>query len=225
MKTIAAAVACVVGASLAVEAGAGPEWMESGDAGNLPASAQAPTGGTTLAKISGELGGAAPRGGSMGDFQDMYEIIIKDVDEFSATVTDDAGGPTFDTQLWLFDAAGRGVLGNNDSSVSPVNGGSAFGNMATDATGSRVMGTGRYFLAISGLGSSPLDGAGNLIFNIASGTEVSGPDGSTMPISGWTGPGATGFYTITLTGASFVPAPGAGALLAIAGTLGLRRRR
>lgn len=220
-----AAAACAVGLSLGAGAHAGPEWMETGDAGNLPASAQAPVGGTTLAKISGELEGAVPRGGSAGDFQDMYEIVIKDVDAFSAVVTADTGGPTFDTQLWLFDATGRGVLGNNDSSISPVAGGSGFESMATDATNARVMGPGRYFLAISGLGSVPLDGLGNPIFDFASATEVSGPDGSPMPIAGWSGPGATGVYTITLTGASFVPSPGAAGLFMVAGAAGLRRRR
>jgi hypothetical protein len=42
----------------------------------------------------------------------MYAIYIEDPATFSATTV---GGATFDTQLWLFDANGKGVVANDDS--------------------------------------------------------------------------------------------------------------
>ena len=65
------------------------------------------------------------------------------------------------------------------------------------------------------------------IFDFATTTEISGPDGpgGALPITGWSGQGETGFYTIRLVGAEFVPGPGALAVFGAAGLMGRRRRR
>ena len=50
-----------------------------------------------------------------GDDQDLYRICLEGGGSFSATTV---GGTELDTQLFLFDAAGRGVYGNDDSQAT-----------------------------------------------------------------------------------------------------------
>ena len=163
-----------------------------------------------------------------GDIQDMYQIMITNPQGFSAWTSGDQGGAggsaSFDTQLWLFDINGLGVLGNDDNP-----GGSPFHSGITvpadDGTGSAPAGPGLYYLAISGFNDDPLSASGAIFFQ-DSFDEVSGPDGpgGNSAISGWGGGGETGSYDIFLKGASFVPEPGTLGLLA-AGALALVRRR
>jgi hypothetical protein len=77
-------------------------WSEQGDAGDLPETAQS-TGNGALAQIQGNLSA---------DDVDMYAIYITDPANFSASTV---GGATFDTQLWLFDSDGKGVVFNDDA--------------------------------------------------------------------------------------------------------------
>jgi hypothetical protein len=80
-------------------------WDETinggGDAGELPETAQS-TGSGALTAIRGEM---------EADGVDMYAIYISDPSVFSATLR---CGALFDTQLFLFDANGRGVVHNDD---------------------------------------------------------------------------------------------------------------
>lgn len=223
--------ALAVAASAASLALAGPEWTEMGDAGDATTSAQSPinAGGGPLAGVKGMLEGPPPPRG-IGDFEDVYRIIIKDFENFSAfVVSNDSGVPTFDTQLFLFDEFGLGILGNDDISGGSPNGESGFFNTSTDGSGDAVVGNGIYFLAISGAGNDPLNAFGQPIFAFATPGEVSGADGSTAPpeLFGWSGSGVIGEYTIQLTGASYfdIPAPGAAGLFALAGLTASRRRR
>jgi len=219
---------CAAFASVAL---AGPEWTEMSDAGDLPGGSQSPIspGGGPLAGIKGNLDGApGPRG--FGDFEDVYRIIIKDFESFSAIVSPNASGnPTFDTQLWIFDEFGLGILGNDDNSLAGANGESALFNTSTDGSGAAITSNGIYFLAISGAGNVPINALGEPIFSFMNAGEISGPDGSSGPpeLLGWSGQGAIGEYTIQLTGASYfdVPAPGGAALLGLAGLTAARRRR
>jgi len=191
--------------SVGAPALAGPEWTEPPDAGSVPGDANVTTGLGPLSGIKGALTGAvSPRGATgPGDFQDMFAIEIVNPQQFSAfVVPNGSGAPTFDTQLWLFSANGQGVLGNDDNSATAP-GLSGFFNSATDMSGSTVSAPGRYFLAISGAGSDPVDDAGGLIFRLDGVGEVSGPDGSVNPIAQWSGPGAVGEYEIQLTGVTF----------------------
>jgi hypothetical protein len=98
-------------AALMASAGANT-WDETadggGDAGDLPATAQVVSGSGPLTAITGNLGASDV---------DMYQIIICDPLIFEATTV---GGATFDTQLWLFDLNGNGVLHNDDDPLIPL---------------------------------------------------------------------------------------------------------
>jgi len=215
----------------AVPAFAGPEWVElSTDAGSLPAAAQKIEGDGTLGKISGSLDGTSSIAGGPGDFEDMYLLQIDDPLNFTATTTVQGGGSAeFDAQLWLFKVDGLGLLGNDDTFiVNPPPGlagkggiivsGATLGPMATDNTGQTIPGAGLYLLAISGHFDIPRSDGG-FIFSFDGSTEISGPDGAggTQGITSWENvgvpdfnglslAGATGAYTISLTGTSQVPA-------------------
>jgi hypothetical protein len=124
----------------------------------------------------------------------------------------------FDTQLFLFDASGFGVLGNDDGSP---------GLQARVASAALAAGT--YYLAVSGYNFDPIS-AGGLIFPSSPFGPIYGPTGpgGGSPLSGWNGAGfAGGAYTINLEGAgSAVPEPGT--LLLLGGgisALVVRRRR
>jgi hypothetical protein len=155
-----------------------------------------------LAAIIGRLKGAAMTAGP-GDTEDMFLIEIIDPENFVAETAPPTGSASFDTQLWLFDSQGRGVLGNDDA--APGVQGSRIRSPSDD--GSAIPHPGRYYLAISGKNDFPIN-ANGAIFNQASATEVSGPDGpgGGFPIEAWSGPGPTGDYMIRLTGAGFVDA-------------------
>jgi hypothetical protein len=221
MASFAKGVALV--AALAFVSGVSAQtYVESGDAGNLPATAQTATGSGTLTGIAGSTGG--------GDTEDMYLINIRDFSAFQAG-TDPAAGSaggsaSFDTQLWLFDTSGNGILGNDDCPGGcPGFHSHLSGPTPTDGQPG-LTANGNYYLAISGFGNDP-NSAGGAIFNQATFAELSGPDGpgGGSPISGWMGGGATGSYTIGLSGANFVPEPATLGLVALGGLAVLRRRR
>lgn len=186
---------------------AGPDWDEDmhGDAGSLPTTAQSVIGTGVLSSIHGRLSVAA----DASDFQDMYLIRIDcpGAITFKAGTDPSFGGSAdFNTQLWLFDANGFGLLGNND--VTPSFGLSGFGNMSTDGSSIVVSAPGFYYIAVSGVGSNPVDSSNLPIFLFTSPVEVSGPDGpgGSNPIAGWSGPGAVGEYLISFSPcAQFVP--------------------
>ncbi len=65
-----------------------------------------------------------------------------------------------------------------------------------------------YFIAISGAGNHPRNPINQRIFDFATPGEVSGPDGalgSSRRLGSWQGMGATGSYTLQLTGVTFLP--------------------
>ncbi|MCL4219978.1 MAG: DVUA0089 family protein [Phycisphaerales bacterium] len=211
-------------------AAAGPEWIEAGDAGPVPGSAQSVTGGGgPVTKIIGDLYGPSSMPHRVqDDFQDMYLIYICDPIAFRATTLPAYKGfADFDPSMWLFSADGSGLLANLDAGPGEPN--VFMLNEATDATGSAVLVPGLYYLAISGAGSVPVSDPGGLdIFHFIFPGEVSGPDGpgGMNPITGWSGPGQWGHYEIALWGVcTIVPAPGVLGLLSSFGLVALRRRR
>jgi MYXO-CTERM domain-containing protein len=202
---------------------AGPVWNEiadgGGDAGSTIATAQV-VGPGEITSITGTT--------SPSDQQDLFVIHITSVSMFSA-LTD--MGTDYDTQLWLFNTSGFLVTGNDDDTDSPVTFGSQLSpGPNTDGTPG-LINPGTYILAVSGFGSpgnggpgDPRDAGGLALANQASFIEHTGPDGpgGANPLASWV-PGAdTGSYVIAITG---VPAPGALALLGLAGLLAARRRR
>ena len=190
-------------------------WNETGDAGELPGSAQLVTGSGSLDLISGSLTIGA-------DAVDMYRICITNPVGFSALATDVG----LDTQLFLFDAAGMGIYGDDDS------GGGLNAYLPAGHTYSPTT-VGNYYLAISDWNRDPYSSSG-AIFDSGLGTVGPTGSGGGNPIDSWiqSGSDATGTYSIELTGAEYlcdgqIPAPGAILLGSIGVSLvgWFRRRR
>lgn len=149
-----------------------------GDAGDLPETAQS-TGSNPIPAIRGQLDA---------NDVDMYAITIDNPATFSATTV---GGATFDTQLWLFDADGKGVVANDDS-----------GGLQSriDNTAGCITAPGVYYLAISRF---PRNAAGCEGGGIWAGRTNNCPNGAeaNSRIAGWSGStSAAGEYRIFLTG-------------------------
>ena len=210
-------------AALPAVALAGPDWVEHGDAGSSFSSAQLANGFSgQLTSISGNLGS----GFDGPDYEDCYIIRISDPSTFRFEITN-AG---FEIQLWLFNityaGSAYGLLGNEHG---PNELGALIPNHSTDGTGVVIDAPGDYMIAITGKGNVPLSRTGEIFF-FAEPNEVSGADGpgGLNPLSGWSGPCATGSYHVDLTGAAppNIPTPGSIAMLALgAGIMAGRRRR
>lgn len=217
MKTILAlAFVTVASASFAAT------WTEVGDAGSLPATAQA-TGSlhTGLTAITGTRAGA-----TAAERADLYMIEIKDVPTFTAsTLAADGGAASFDSRLHLYRLNGTGVQFNDD-----LPGGIAGGSKILGSAGI-ITAPGYYLIGIDAYSStSAPSSAGGFIWTTGSPWDVQkAPDGPGAGgvLSGWgTGAGgATGTYTIALTGASAVPEPTTMAALGLGLAAVARRRR
>ncbi|GIV08295.1 MAG: hypothetical protein KatS3mg020_0819 [Fimbriimonadales bacterium] len=149
-----------------------------GDAGDLPETAQS-TGSDVISVIRGQLGT---------DDVDMYAIYIDNPAAFSATTV---GGATFDTQLWLFDADGKGVVANDDS-----------GGLQSriDNTAGCITAPGVYYLAISRYARNAAGCEGSGIWSSRTNNCPEGPE-STSRVAGWfNNAAAGGEYRIFLTG-------------------------
>lgn len=126
---------------------------------------------------------------------DVYCIEVTNPAVFSATTA----GVTFDTQIFLYDAAGRGIVHNDDSPV--------FGTRLSRVTGTFVQAA-HYYLAVSSYNRDPV-AAGLMIWNDDTVPVERAPDGpgASTPFDGWVGDGeaASGYYAIALTGANYCP--------------------
>jgi hypothetical protein len=158
--------------------------LEVGDAGDLPETSQSTPSGA-LPVIDGVMGD---------NDVDMYAIYLPNPAAFTATTV---GGASFDTQLWLFDSAGKGVAFNDDSS----------GTLSTIDNSSGCLSgrpAGVYYLAISSYNRDALGCSGRFIWNNSPFITVRCPDGPerTSRVNSWMGSTtAGGIYTITLTNA------------------------
>ncbi len=149
-----------------------------GDAGDLPETAQS-TGSDPITAIRGQLDT---------DDVDMYAIYIEDPATFSATTV---GGASFDTQLWLFDSNGKGVVANDDS-----------GGLQSriDNTSGCITQPGVYYLAISRFARNAAGCEGGGIW---AGRTNNCPNGAepNSRVAGWFNSTAfAGEYRIFLTG-------------------------
>jgi hypothetical protein len=153
-------------------------WYEQGDAGDLPETAQS-TGSGTLSQIQGSL--------DVNDV-DMYAIYITDPAAFSASTV---GGATWDTQLFLFDANGVGVVANDDTG----------GLQSTiDNTAGCITAPGLYYLAITRYNKDPLGCNEGGLWSTNDNNCPNGPERSSR-VNSWTSStGTAGSYTIFLTG-------------------------
>jgi hypothetical protein len=161
------------------------DWTEQGDAGDLPETAQA-TGtdtSTPLSTISGALDA---------NDVDMFAIYIADPSAFRAetnTTTTD-----FDSQLWLFDVNGNGIVHDDDSAGS-------LRSRITNANNC-IPGPGIYYIAISRWNRDPIDCDGNAIWTSAS--NACAASGRSR-VASWTGSTSAGTYQIVLQGAFTAP--------------------
>lgn len=155
-----------------------------------------------LTSISGSLFGDA----------DLFKIFISGDQPFSATtlspetlldlpIDNTLGIPTGlleDPQLFLFDAMGKGVFGNDD----------LFGStQSTLPSMANPLSPGIYFLAISGFGYNPVSAGGDIFANASFDGILppTGPGGE-LPLVGFAGESlSSGSYTIALTGAQTIP--------------------
>lgn len=168
-------------------------WDETtdggGDAGDLPATAQAVVGVGPLATITGNI--------TSGTDVDMYLITVTSMATFSAD-TSIAPGTLGDTELHLFDITGMGIAFNDDST----------GVKSLLPSGDPLyvaLPAGNYLVAITNYDNDPESGGGKIFPDTT--TTVDGPTGpgGGAPVTVWTNAvSATGTYTITFTSTSFV---------------------
>ena len=212
---------------------AGPIWEGDldDDAGATPGGAQVIDLNGSVIAIKGRLSGSGLWGGN--DFIDMYLVRISapTVLKISTAGGDNGGEAAFDSQLFLFQAElsasgqpfARAVLANNDAAEG--NPGAFIGNASNDGSGFVLEQPGLYYIAITTKGFNPLNANGAPIFD---GLNAPGsvPFGRFELFSGWGGEASDGGgeYFIRTSGVEGVPAPGALALLALAGLAGRSRR-
>lgn len=161
--------------------------LEIGDAGHLPETSQSTPSGA-LAQVDGIL---------EADDVDMYAIYLANPASFVATTV---GGASFDTQLWLFDSNGKGVVFNDDFSGAQ----SRIDNSTGCLTGKPA---GVYYVAISRYNRDALGCNGGTIWANSPYNTIRCPDGAehASRVAGWAGSTtAGGVYTISLTGAQGV---------------------
>ena len=180
-------------AALMLPVAAQADFIESGDTGSLVGSAHIVDAGTT--HIRGGTGGA--------DREDLFAFGWAGGLFQAATNGAFASSRTFDTMLFLFDAAGTFITANDD-----------FGNLGSRISANLAAGT--YYLGISGWSNDARNAAsGDFRF------------GATGVLSHWQGGGHTGRYRIGLNRATAsVPETGTIALLGLGLIgMGLARRR
>jgi hypothetical protein len=163
---------------------------ESGDAGDLPATAQ-DVGSGAVTSIMGSF--------ETGSDADVYRMCLSDGASFSASTV---AAPPRDTQLFLFDADGIGVYSNDDTGLAvhvsrlPAN------HRFSPSSG------GEYYLAVSAFNNDPWSDGGEIFPDAFTPSlypdgvlDASGP-GAAEPVSSWTAAprGASGPYSINLTG-------------------------
>ncbi len=161
------------------------QHVEIGDAGDLPETAQATgTDNTTpLTSISGTLDA---------NDVDMYAIYIADPNAFVAETN--TSTTNFDSQLWLFDANGKGIVHDDDSAGS-------LRSRISNANGC-IPGPGLYYIAISRYNRDAVDCNYGPIWSTAANACARA---EASRVTSWVGTTSPGTYEIVLTGAFTSP--------------------
>jgi hypothetical protein len=167
-------------------------WIEQGEAGMTLSDAQSPVGNGPLNAIFGNI--------PTGSDADLYNIVICDQATFSATTIN--SDTTGDTQLFVFNEAGLGVVHNDDDPLG-------VGGLRSRLSNFAIQTPGTYYLGVSRYDFDPIDEAGQQIWaDTPFGAERT-PDGpgAANALAAWSGLSGTGAYRVDLTGACF---PGGG---------------
>ena len=205
---------------------AGASTIVASGAGGLTGSAQDLTG-----VLPTEILGSIPVTTDPIAGVNVFKFKILNYLQFSAIARPTASGIP-DTELFLFDSSGNGVLFNDDASgantLSCLPSADAGVNPCPTTLPGGVGPTsnGVYYLAITRSANSPLDGTSASIFTNLLSTDVVGPNSGAGPLAGWDG----GYFTqadsslvnydILLTGTTPVvatPEPATWAMIALAG--------
>lgn len=198
-------------------------WTEGeygqGDAGGVPGSANVTIGGGTLTDIIGALSDETAGA-------DMYEIYIPNLQDFTATSTGTGDDPIVNPALYLFNASGDGLYGDDNTGAGSQ--ASISGASAASAS------PGLYYILIVPSGHLPENGStllfGDLTNTIGQANALSSLVIKKYATSGTTpSPADSGKdYDIVLTGADFAeaPEPGTVALMGLGmAALAWRSRR
>jgi hypothetical protein len=159
--------------------------VEGSDVGDLPSSAEQIDGTGALTSISGQI------------------ADINDVDMFRIRVTGAvpvllqvASSSTVDSQLFVFDANGFAIVGNDDMGLT------------LDARITAPLVAGIYYLAVSAWDRDPVNAGGLEIFSDDS-AALQTPINGGGPIAGYNDFGGLGTYLIQVRGVTgVVPQPG-----------------
>lgn len=165
-------------------------WAEQGDAPDLMPG-QPTAGSGALHLIEGTLGGLHD--------VDLFQIQVLDPVLFRAS-TVDAVSPSFDTQLFLFDAGGHGVTHSDDAEGTPQ-------STLTRAF-VQPLGPGAYVVAISCRDRDAASPSGHAIWKDVPASLERAPDGpgAGQPLGQWQESGLQALpYCILLEGAAFAP--------------------
>jgi hypothetical protein len=212
---LSAAIGCL---TLSLPAGAFT-YTEQGDAGETIATAQVITFANATSTATDPFL-TSIFGSVASEDADIFAISLTAGQLFQATSGPPTSNPTAiaNTQLFLFDALGNGLVANDNSQLP----GQA-ANYAT-ITAFTVPTTGIYYLAISGFNYDPRDAGNNFIFpDTTTGQLV--PNSGVGALNNWavrSGSGSASFsYSIALVNAQPTPEPAVGGGLLAFAVLGL----
>jgi hypothetical protein len=160
-------------------------WSETGDAGNLIATAQTTLGAGAIMQITGTL--------PLSDDVDLYCIKLTSVQPAGTPFVQLGCFGNQSPNIWLFDAAGNGVFTNETC---------AFGNKTLLAPSVSLL-PGTYYVGVSYYNRNAVSAGGNIWIPGVPGQRTPDGPGASGPLVGWLGivimnpPNA---YTINLIG-------------------------
>jgi hypothetical protein len=144
-------------------------WTETGDAGDLLATAQSTLGTGTLSAINGNLASSTD--------VDLYCIRMTSVPPAGLPLLQLQCSVTNGPNVWLLDATGKGVLTNQTCA----------GGNKTIVAPSVSLAAGTYYVAVSYTGLDPQSASGRMWIQQLLGQRAPDGPGAALPLIGWVG--------------------------------------